>query len=179
MNRCHVSVASTQELVPLRRMLQFAYQARTSLGAHGPHAIIRTCAWLRPCGWKIVNHPPYSPDLMPWVFHLIGKDTEGRSRGPIVTLSWSLPGKAKENDEMPGKIEAQHKISTRNVRNAKRCSFSCTALHSCTVTCLRTEETLPLTSVGVRQDTQYLRDLSFQTNTYLPTLKLKGDFRFL
>jgi hypothetical protein len=58
-----------------------------------------------------MKHSPYSPNLVPSGFHLIGKDTERRSRGPIVTLSWSLPGRAKENHEMPGKIEAQHKIS--------------------------------------------------------------------
>jgi hypothetical protein len=108
-----------------------------------PHTTIRTCAWLRPCEWKVLNHSPYSSDLVPSGFHLVGKDTEVRSRGPIVTLSWSLSGRDKENDEMLGKIEAQHKISVRNVRNAKRCSFSCTALHACTVRCFRTEETLP------------------------------------
>jgi len=56
-------------------------------------------------------HSPYSPDLVPIGFHLIGNDTEEGSHWPIVTLSWSLPGRAKENHEIPGKIEAQHKIS--------------------------------------------------------------------
>jgi len=106
-----MSIARTQELVPRRRMLQFAYQTLTSYGARVPHTTIRTCAWLRPCGWKVTNHSPYNPDLAPSGFQLIGKDTEGRSRGPIVTLSWILPGRAKENHEMPVKIEAQHKIS--------------------------------------------------------------------
>lgn len=105
-----MSVARTQELVPHRRMVQFAYQTPTSYGAHGSHSTIQTCAWLRPCGWKVTNHSPYSPDLVPSGLHIIGKDRAGRSRGPIVTLSWSLPGSAKENNEMPGKIEAQHKI---------------------------------------------------------------------
>jgi hypothetical protein len=90
-----MSVARTQELVPRRRILQFTYKTRTSQETHGLHTTIRTCAWLRLCGWKVMNHSPHSPDLVPCGFHLIGKDTERRSRGPIVTLSWSLPGSAK------------------------------------------------------------------------------------
>jgi hypothetical protein len=64
-----------------------------------------------------MNHSPYSPDLAPRGFHLIGR----YGRKELWTDSDSLLefGRAKENYEMSGKIEAQHKnqIETSGMRS--------------------------------------------------------------
>ena len=37
-----------------------------------PHTAARTLAKIEDLGWKLLTHPPYSPDLAPSDFHLFG-----------------------------------------------------------------------------------------------------------
>ena len=37
-----------------------------------PHTAARTLAKIKDLGWKLLTHPPYSPDLAPSDFHLFG-----------------------------------------------------------------------------------------------------------
>ena len=37
-----------------------------------PHTAARTLAKIEYLGWKLLTHPPYSPDLAPSDFHLFG-----------------------------------------------------------------------------------------------------------
>jgi hypothetical protein len=126
-----------------------------------------------------MNHSPYSPYLVPNGFHLLGNDTEGRNRGPIVTLSWSLPGRTKENHEIrtwqDRGLAQDFKFKRPECEALQLQLYCCTHLHSKVLT---DGWNTAVTPVGLRQDTQYLWDLGFQTNIHLPALKLKGDFRF-
>jgi len=83
---------------------------------------------------------------MPSAIHLIGKNTEGKSRGPLVTLSWSLPGRAWQDRD-----PAQDFNSKRPECEALQLQLYCfTHLHSKVLTDGRNTA---VTAVGLRQDT--------------------------
>ena len=51
------------ELATLKGVIFYQDNART-------HTFLVTCKQLLELDWKVMPHPPYSPDLAPWDYHL-------------------------------------------------------------------------------------------------------------
>jgi hypothetical protein len=66
-NYCHC--LQTMRQLPSRDVL---FKEAKELEITGPHTVNRTCDWLRCCGWELMNHPTYGPNLAPSDVELYG-----------------------------------------------------------------------------------------------------------